>query len=95
MLGSINKVFADCSTQALYLILGNNCAFLLVGGFLHDPVVGKTGKESQLRTKKNKKNPFSFLQQLNRSPSLHIIPPVIHSFAARTFSESVALKPCL
>lgn len=93
MLGSINKVFADCSTQALYLILGNNSAFLLVGGFLHDHVVGKTGKESQLRIKK--KNLFSFLQYLNHSPSLHIIPPVIHSFTARTFSESVALKPCL
>lgn len=58
MLGSINKVFADCSMQALYLILGNNCAFLLVGGFLHDPVVGKTGKESQLRKKKKKLSVF-------------------------------------
>lgn len=58
MLGSINKVCADCSTQALYLILDNNCAFLLVGGFLHDHVVGKTGKKSQLRIKKKKKSVF-------------------------------------
>lgn len=74
MLGSINKVFADCSTQALYLILDNNCAFLLVGGFLHDHVVGKTGKKISAQNKRKKSvffspiiKPLSFLAYYSSS----------------------------